>query len=119
MSGSVWPSTSTTSSALRLRYARSATASTGWLLLLPASAYLSSEPRWQASFVYASPTAKAVLGLTPAELDDFAARPQQFMRSDDLQKRLAIAVGGVVANLTPYRGSATSCIPSAARSGSR
>ena len=59
-------------------------------------------PDGKASFVYASPTAKAVLGLTPAELDDFAARPQQFMRSDDLQ-RLAIAVQKSSQNLTPYR----------------
>ncbi|HNN95355.1 MAG TPA: PAS domain S-box protein [Pseudomonadota bacterium] len=59
-------------------------------------------PEGKGSLVYASPNAASVLGLTPAELNDFAARPQQFMRTDDLQ-RLADAVQKSSQNLTPYR----------------
>jgi PAS domain S-box-containing protein len=56
----------------------------------------------QASFPYASASLEATLGLTAAELADFAARPQDYIHADDLL-RVALTVQESAMKLAPYR----------------
>jgi PAS domain S-box-containing protein len=57
-------------------------------------------PDGSAEFSYASPTAAAVLGLGPADLAAYAARPADFVHPDDLA-RVRGAVAASARDLTP------------------